>query len=49
MSVEQHEKLLHQMGLDDEDIEEWEEATGIDKPGKKPKKGEKSSNVEEEK
>jgi len=44
MGVEEHEKALHQLGLDDEDIEEWEDAVGL--KGTKPKTPEKAETPE---
>ena len=32
MDVKDHEKALHQLGLDEEDIEEWEEMAGFKEP-----------------
>lgn len=37
LDVSEHEKYLAQLGLDKEDIEEWEEAEGIKKPNSKKK------------
>jgi hypothetical protein len=37
LDVKEHEKYLAQLGLDKEDIDEWEEAEGIKKPKPKPK------------
>ena len=40
LDVKEHEKHLAQLGLDKEDIEEWEEIEGFKKPSKEstPKK-----------
>jgi len=38
LDVKEHEQKLKQLGLDKEDIEEWEEAEGIQKTPKKKKK-----------
>lgn len=41
LDVAEHEKYLAQLGLDKEDIEEWEEAEGFKKKPKVPKAKEK--------
>jgi hypothetical protein len=35
LDVKEHEKMLAQLGLDKEDIEEWEETSGYKKAKKK--------------
>jgi hypothetical protein len=35
LDVKEHENYLSKLGLDKDDIEEWEEAEGIKKPKKK--------------
>lgn len=50
LDVKEHEQKLKQLGLDEEDIEEWEEVEGF-KPEKKPEpektvKSEKKTNPE---
>jgi hypothetical protein len=47
MKVEDHEKILHQLGLDEEDIQEWEEMAGFKEP--KPEHLELVEGDEEEK
>ncbi|MDP6670695.1 MAG: hypothetical protein QGI60_02670 [archaeon] len=37
LDVKEHEKYLSQLGLDKEDIEEWEEVEGFKKPKPEPK------------
>lgn len=43
MTVEDHERALHQLGLDDEEIEEWEETVGY-----KEKRPEREEGLEQE-
>jgi len=37
LDVKEHENYLSKLGLDKEDIEEWEETKGLKKPAKKKK------------
>lgn len=39
LDVKEHEQHLKQLGLDKEDIEEWEEVEGFKKPVQAKKKG----------